>query len=59
MQRPQNSLASKSPSKYVAQRGDTYSSIARKFDVELADLKKWNRQNLVPGMKVVLSQAGR
>ncbi|MCB5197077.1 LysM peptidoglycan-binding domain-containing protein [Deefgea salmonis] len=59
VQRQQNTLATKSPSKYVAQRGDTYSSIARKFDVELADLKKWNRQNLVPGMKVVLSQASR
>ena len=42
--------------KYVAKRGDTYSSIAKKYDLELADLRKWNRANLVPGMKVALSQ---
>ncbi|WP_035853274.1 LysM peptidoglycan-binding domain-containing protein [Deefgea rivuli] len=44
------------PIRYVAKRGDTYSLIAKKYDVELDDLKKWNRQNLVPGMKVVLYQ---
>lgn len=42
--------------RYVAKRGDTYSLIAKKYDVELDDLKKWNQQNLVPGMKVVLYQ---
>jgi membrane-bound lytic murein transglycosylase D len=45
-----------SPTKYVAKRGDTYSLIAKKYDVDLDDLKKWNRQNLVPGMKVVVYQ---
>ena len=44
------------PTKYVAKRGDTYSLIAKKYDVDLDDLKKWNRQNLVPGMKVVVYQ---
>ncbi len=41
---------------YVAKRGDTYNIIAKKYDLELDDLKKWNRQSLVPGMNVVLYQ---
>lgn len=57
---PSKALAKNSkksaPTKYVAKRGDTYSLIAKKYDVDLDDLKRWNRQNLVPGMKVVVYQ---
>lgn len=42
-------------SHYVVRRGDTLSSIARKFDVAASDLKRWNNLNgshIVPGHKL-------
>lgn len=40
---------------YVVRRGDTLYSIARKFDVSTADLKRWNKLDsghLVPGRRL-------
>lgn len=42
-------------SHYVVRRGDTLSSIARKFDVDSTDIKRWNNlssSHIVPGRKL-------
>ncbi len=44
--------------RYTVRRGDTLSSIAQRFDVELHDLMRWNklssRKRLHPGDKVII-----
>lgn len=46
---------------YTVRRGDTLSSIARRFSVAVADLQRWNRlstkEALLPGVKVVIALA--
>jgi membrane-bound lytic murein transglycosylase D len=43
---------------YTVRRGETLSSIARKFKVAASDLQRWNnlnsRRNLVPGRTLVI-----
>ena len=44
---------------YTVKRGDTLYSIARKFDVEILDLKRWNKAlsaKLKPGKKITIRQ---
>ncbi|MCB5189739.1 LysM peptidoglycan-binding domain-containing protein [Methylobacillus arboreus] len=46
---------------YVVKRGDTLDSIARKFDVQSRDLKRWNNlmgSHIVPGNKLTVSRPG-
>lgn len=43
---------------YVVKRGDTLDSIARKFDVQSKDLKRWNKltgSHIAPGNKLTVS----
>ncbi|MCB5184442.1 LysM peptidoglycan-binding domain-containing protein [Methylobacillus gramineus] len=43
---------------YVVKRGDTLDSIARKFDVQSKDLKRWNKltgTHITPGNKLTVS----
>ena len=50
---------SKKKTHYVVKRGDTLGSIARKFDVAMADLKRWNNisgSRIVPGNKLTVSR---
>ncbi|WP_255989612.1 lytic transglycosylase [Chitinolyticbacter albus] len=47
----------KQPRTYTAKRGDTLADIARRYDVALTDLKRWNPKPLRPGMKVVIDPA--
>ncbi|MCB5187322.1 LysM peptidoglycan-binding domain-containing protein [Methylobacillus caricis] len=45
-------------SHYVVKRGDTLDSIARKFDVQSKDLKRWNKltgSHITPGNKLTVS----
>lgn len=42
---------------YIVKRGDTLHSIAEKFDVAVADLKRWNKKNsnnIQPGNKLTI-----
>ena len=44
---------------YVVKRGDTLGSIARKFDVAMTDLKRWNKisgSRIVPGHKLTITR---
>ena len=44
---------------YVVKRGDTLGSIARKFDVAMTDLKRWNKisgSHIMPGHKLTLTR---
>lgn len=42
---------------YVVRKGDTYNSIAGKFNVKVNDLQKWNKSGtLRPGQKIQLQQ---
>ncbi len=46
-------------SHYVVKRGDTLGSIARKFDVAMTDLKRWNNisgSRIVPGHKLTVTR---
>lgn len=46
---------------YVVKRGDTLDSIARKFDVQSKDLKRWNNltgSHIAPGNKLTVSRPG-
>jgi len=50
---------SKNKTHYVVKRGDTLDSIARKFDVAMADLKRWNKisgSRIVPGHKLTVTR---
>ncbi|HEY0843324.1 LysM peptidoglycan-binding domain-containing protein [Methylotenera sp.] len=61
-----NASANKSASKskiidkkqtYIVKRGDTLHSIADKFDVAVADLKRWNKKSsshITPGAKLII-----
>lgn len=45
---------------YIVKRGDTLHSIAQKFDVAVADLKRWNKihkSNIQPGNKLTIKQS--
>lgn len=45
---------------YIVKRGDTLHSIAEKFDVAVADLKRWNKLNgsrIQPGKKLTIAQS--
>jgi len=45
---------------YVVKRGDTLHSIAQKFDVAVADLKRWNKKygsHIEPGNKLTIKQS--
>lgn len=48
---------------YTVRRGDTLSSIARRFSVAVADLQRWNRlsakEALLPGVQVVIALADK
>ncbi|MBT9568275.1 MAG: LysM peptidoglycan-binding domain-containing protein [Thiobacillus sp.] len=49
------------PSGYTVKRGDTLLGIAQRFDVSLADLKKWNpvfrtRSTIRPGQEIVVGK---
>ena len=42
---------------YIVKRGDTLHSIAEKFDIAVADLKRWNKKysnNIQPGNKLTI-----
>jgi membrane-bound lytic murein transglycosylase D len=40
---------------YIAKRGDTFSSISKRYNVATADLKKWNNAKPIqPGTKIVI-----
>jgi membrane-bound lytic murein transglycosylase D len=60
-----NSKASKSKNTkksqtYIVKRGDTLHSIAQKFDVAVADLKRWNKKyssHIQPGNKLTIKQS--
>lgn len=44
---------------YIVKRGDTLHSIAQKFDVTVADLKRWNKKyssHIQPGNKLTIKQ---
>ena len=44
---------------YIVKRGDTLHSIAQKFDVAVADLKRWNKKygnRIQPGNKLTIKQ---
>jgi membrane-bound lytic murein transglycosylase D len=44
---------------YVVKRGDTLDGIARKFDVAMADLKRWNKisgSHIMPGHKLTVAR---
>ena len=46
---------------YVVKRGDTLDSIARKFDVQSKDLRRWNKltgSQIAPGNKLTVSRPG-
>lgn len=50
---------SKKKTHYVVKRGDTLGSIARKFDVAMTDLKRWNKitgSHIVPGHKLTVTR---
>jgi membrane-bound lytic murein transglycosylase D len=45
---------------YIVKRGDTLHSIAEKFDVAVADLKRWNKKyssHIQPGNKLTIKQS--
>jgi len=45
---------------YIVKRGDTLHSIAQKFDVAVADLKRWNKKyssHIQPGNKLTIKQS--
>jgi len=45
---------------YIVKRGDTLHSIAQKFDVAVADLKRWNKKygnRIQPGNKLTIKQS--
>jgi membrane-bound lytic murein transglycosylase D len=45
---------------YIVKRGDTLHSIAQKFDVTVADLKRWNKKyssHIQPGNKLTIKQS--
>lgn len=45
---------------YIVKRGDTLHSIAEKFDVAVADLKRWNKKSgsrIQPGNKLTIMQS--
>ena len=45
---------------YIVKRGDTLHSIAQKFDVAVADLKRWNKKSgnrIQPGNKLTIMQS--
>lgn len=45
---------------YIVKRGDTLHSIAEKFDVAVADLKRWNKKygsHIEPGNKLTIKQS--
>lgn len=49
--------AAKDSRQYVAKRGDTLATVAKKFNVATVDLVKWNnlgRKGLQPGSKIVI-----
>lgn len=51
--------AGKNKTHYVVKRGDTLGSIARKFDVAMADLKRWNNisgSRIMPGHKLTIAR---
>ncbi|WP_036302779.1 LysM peptidoglycan-binding domain-containing protein [Methylotenera sp. L2L1] len=51
------SNASDKKKTYIVRRGDTLHSIAEKFDVAVADLKRWNKKSsshIKPGAKLII-----
>jgi len=45
---------------YTVKRGDTLHSIAQKFDVAVADIKRWNKKygnHIQPGNKLIIKQS--
>jgi membrane-bound lytic murein transglycosylase D len=51
---------SKKTQTYIVKRGDTLHSIAEKFDVAVADLKRWNKKygsHIEPGNKITIKQS--
>jgi membrane-bound lytic murein transglycosylase D len=45
---------------YIVKRGDTLHSIAEKFDVAVADLKRWNKKygsHIEPGNELTIKQS--
>lgn len=57
---PPSSAAAKKTIRYIVKRGDTLDSIARKFEVALTDLQRWNSikgSHIVPGRKLTVFSA--
>jgi len=57
--KPDERTASKNKTHYVVKRGDTLGGIARKFDVAMADLKRWNNisgSHIMPGHKLTVTR---
>jgi membrane-bound lytic murein transglycosylase D len=55
-----NSKNTKKTQTYIVKRGDTLHSIAEKFDVAVADLKRWNKKygsHIEPGNKLTIKQS--
>jgi membrane-bound lytic murein transglycosylase D len=63
--KPSSRKAAREPSRplrYTVRRGDTLYGIAQRFDVEVDDLRRWNRlgrkDRIQPGDVLVLARAG-
>lgn len=59
VKKPTNNVEKNTKKKqtYIVKRGDTLHSIAEKFDVAVADLKRWNKKisnNIQPGNKLTI-----
>jgi membrane-bound lytic murein transglycosylase D len=55
--RTAQSKADRTKTRYVVKRGETLSSIARKFNVATSDLQRWNKisgSRILPGAKLVI-----
>jgi membrane-bound lytic murein transglycosylase D len=55
-----SAIKNKKTQTYTVKRGDTLHSIAQKFDIKVADLKRWNKKyssHIQPGNKLTIKQS--
>ncbi|MBC5773854.1 LysM peptidoglycan-binding domain-containing protein [Pontibacter sp. KCTC 32443] len=55
----QNAVALQSDSVYMVQKGDTYYSLSRRFQIPLDSLQKWNNNQLQIGQSLYLKRPGQ